>query len=30
MPVMYLDESEHGDFLSVGGYYCSTGDVPQV
>lgn len=30
MPVMYLDESEHGDFLSVSGYYCSTGDVPRI
>lgn len=30
MPVMYLDESEHGDFLSVGGYYCWTRDVPRI
>jgi hypothetical protein len=30
MPVMYLDESDHGEFLSVGGYYCWSRDVPRV
>jgi hypothetical protein len=30
MPVMYLDESEHGEFLSVGGYYCLSCDVPKI
>jgi len=30
MPVMYLDESEQGDFLAVGGFYCRLADVRAV
>ena len=30
MPVMYLDESEQGDFLAVGGFYCRVGEVREV
>lgn len=30
MAVMYLDESEQGDFLAVGGFYCHDRDVPPV
>lgn len=30
MPIMYLDESEQGQFLSVGGFFIATSKLPDV